>query len=62
MPTFNDITTFLGGQLLGQLVVPEIDLSGQTFVVTGANTGLGLECTKHLWVPILHRAPLGVCG
>ncbi|OAQ98090.1 hypothetical protein LLEC1_06709 [Akanthomyces lecanii] len=48
MPTFNDITSFLSGQLLGQLLVPDIDLSGQTFVVTGANTGLGFECTKHL--------------
>lgn len=48
MPTFNDITTFLGGQIFGQMSVPEVDLSGKTLAVTGANTGLGLECVKHL--------------
>lgn len=48
MPTFNDITMFLGGQIFGQMSLPEVDLSGKTFVVTGANTGLGLECVKHL--------------
>ncbi|TQS32134.1 hypothetical protein Golomagni_07560, partial [Golovinomyces magnicellulatus] len=48
MPTFNDITTFLGGQIFGQMSIPEVDLSNKTFVVTGANTGLGLECVKHL--------------
>ena len=30
------------------LPLPTKDLSGQTYIVTGANTGLGFEATKHL--------------
>lgn len=50
MPTFKDITGFLGGQYFGKTHIPKIDLSGQTMVVTGSNTGLGLDCAKHLSV------------
>lgn len=48
MPTFWDISGFLGGQYFGRTFVPQVDLSGQTMVVTGGNTGLGLDCAKHL--------------
>lgn len=48
MPTFSDIITFLGGQIFGQMPVPNANLSGRLFIVTGANTGLGFECVKHL--------------
>jgi retinol dehydrogenase 12 len=39
---------FLRGQLLQTPPLPTTDLTGQTIIVTGANTGLGLECAKHL--------------
>jgi retinol dehydrogenase 12 len=39
---------FLRGQLLQTPSLPTTDLTGQTIIVTGANTGLGLECAKHL--------------
>lgn len=48
MPTFADIVQFLGGQYFGRTFVPEVNLSGQTMIVTGGNTGLGLDCAKHL--------------
>lgn len=48
MPTLADIFQFLSGQFFGRTFVPQIDLSGQTIVVTGGNTGLGLDCAKHL--------------
>ena len=35
------ITTFLHSQLLVKLPYPTSDLSGQTIIITGANTGLG---------------------
>ncbi|KAB2108422.1 hypothetical protein AG0111_0g3371 [Alternaria gaisen] len=38
----------LVGQAFGRTWVPETNLKGKTIVVTGANTGLGLECAKHL--------------
>ncbi|ERF69017.1 hypothetical protein EPUS_06704 [Endocarpon pusillum Z07020] len=42
------ITQFLRGQLLQTPPLPTTDLTGQTIIVTGANTGLGLECAKHM--------------
>ena len=48
MPTFSDISQFLGGQLFGRPYVPAVDLSEKTIVVTGGNTGVGFECAKHL--------------
>jgi retinol dehydrogenase-12 len=38
----------LMGQAFGKLSIPDLDLTGKTVVVTGANTGLGFECVKHL--------------
>ena len=49
MPTFEDIRHFLTCQLLGRTTLPDVDLSGQTIIVTGANTGLGLDASKHLY-------------
>lgn len=37
-------------QVFGRTYIPDMDLTGKTVVVTGANTGLGLECVKHLYV------------
>jgi retinol dehydrogenase-12 len=48
MPPLKDIKNFLGGQTFGTTFVPDQDLSGKTIIVTGANTGLGLDCAKHL--------------
>lgn len=41
------ITTFLYSQLLVTLPYPNYDFSGQTIIVTGSNTGLGLEAARH---------------
>jgi hypothetical protein len=51
MATFSDKKQFLGGQLFGSTHIPgDADLSGKTVAITGANTGIGLECAKHLYV------------
>jgi retinol dehydrogenase 12 len=42
------ILQFLRGQLFETPALPMASLTGQTIIVTGANTGLGLECAKHL--------------
>lgn len=41
-------TTFLYSQLFVTLPYPQSDFSDQVVVVTGSNTGLGLEAVKHL--------------
>ncbi|KAK4554615.1 hypothetical protein LTR86_008470 [Recurvomyces mirabilis] len=56
MPTPRDIARFLGCQALGTTTLPRIDLKGRTFLITGANTGLGLDAAKHLQVvPSTHH-------
>ncbi|KAK3645719.1 hypothetical protein LTR56_008906 [Elasticomyces elasticus] len=68
MPSASDVYRMLSGQAFGQTHLPTVDLSGKTFVITGGNTGLGLDAAKHLSVTIqlsssaranhLHRARL----
>ena len=41
------ITNFLYSQLFVSLPYPKSDFSGQTVIVTGSNTGLGLEAARH---------------
>ena len=41
------ITTFLYSQLFVTLPYPTYDFSGQTIIVTGSNSGLGLEAARH---------------
>ncbi|KAK3707217.1 hypothetical protein LTR37_012217 [Vermiconidia calcicola] len=49
MPTFCDIAQFLSSQALGSTTLPvNCDLSDKTIIVTGGNTGLGLDAAKHL--------------
>ncbi|TVY73226.1 Short chain dehydrogenase sol3 [Lachnellula suecica] len=40
--------SFLYSQLFVKLPSPTTDFSGQTVIVTGSNTGLGLEAARHL--------------
>lgn len=42
------IATFLHSQLFVKLPYPKSDFSGQTVIVTGSNTGLGLEAARHI--------------
>ena len=39
---------FMRGQLFQTPQLPKTDLSGRTIIVTGANSGLGLDASKHL--------------
>lgn len=49
MPTIGDIALFLKGQAFGHPTIPsDADLAGKTILVTGANSGLGLDACKHL--------------
>ncbi|PVH80208.1 NAD(P)-binding protein [Cadophora sp. DSE1049] len=48
MPSIAEVRQYLGGQIFGKPFVPNVDLSNKTYVTTGGNTGLGLECAKHL--------------
>ncbi|KAI9681992.1 MAG: hypothetical protein M1817_000046 [Caeruleum heppii] len=41
------LLAFLRSQLLVTLPYPEKDFSGQTVIVTGSNTGLGLDAARH---------------
>ncbi|KAF2798821.1 NAD(P)-binding protein [Melanomma pulvis-pyrius CBS 109.77] len=42
------IFTFLKSQLFTRLPYPTSDFSGQTVIITGSNTGLGLEAARHI--------------
>ena len=42
----------LVGQAFGSTMIPDMDLKGKVIIITGGNTGLGLECAKHLYVAI----------
>jgi hypothetical protein len=58
MPTAKDIRIFMKGQAFGSTHIPkDTDFSGKTVVITGANTGLGFECAKHMYgiVPFHYR-------
>ncbi|EME39030.1 hypothetical protein DOTSEDRAFT_160897 [Dothistroma septosporum NZE10] len=48
MPAAGDIIQFMRGQIFGSTELPNTTFSGQTVIVTGANSGLGYECCKHL--------------
>ncbi|KAH6625536.1 hypothetical protein C7974DRAFT_434591 [Boeremia exigua] len=48
MAPLSEIIDMLIGQAFGKLRIPDLNLTGKTIIVTGANTGLGLECVKHL--------------
>ncbi|KAK5740398.1 hypothetical protein LTR17_004661 [Elasticomyces elasticus] len=50
MPSASNVYQMLSGQAFGQTHLPTVDLSGKTFVITGGNTGLGLDAAKHLSV------------
>lgn len=56
MPAPSDILQFMQGQLFQTPQLPNVDFSGKTVVVTGANSGLGLECAKHLYAKKLPEA------
>jgi hypothetical protein len=48
MPAFTDITQFLTGNAFGRPSLVRAKLTGKTYIVTGANTGLGFEASLHL--------------
>lgn len=41
------MASFVKSQLFTSLPYPSNDLTGQTYIVTGANVGLGLEAARH---------------
>ncbi|KAM0704951.1 hypothetical protein Q7P35_007738 [Cladosporium inversicolor] len=49
MPAASDILQFMRGQLFQTPQLPKVDFTGKTVIVTGANSGLGFECAKHLF-------------
>ncbi|KAF2166304.1 hypothetical protein M409DRAFT_66767 [Zasmidium cellare ATCC 36951] len=48
MPPLSEIASMVAGQIFTTVPVPAADFSGKTIIVTGANSGLGLEACKHL--------------
>ena len=48
MSSLSFILGFFYSQLLVSLPVPKKEFTGQTIIVTGSNTGLGLEAARHL--------------
>ena len=42
------VPSFLRGQVFAKLPYPTASFASKTIIVTGANTGLGLDCAKHL--------------
>lgn len=54
------VPSFLYSQLFVGLPTPSHDFSGQTIVVTGGNTGLGLEAARHFLTLNASHVILGV--
>jgi retinol dehydrogenase-12 len=50
MAPISEVLSMLLGQAFGKTTLPDIDFTSKTIVITGANTGLGFECAKHLYV------------
>jgi hypothetical protein len=44
----SDLRQMLAGQIFQTPSLPTVDLTGQTIIITGANSGLGFEAAKHL--------------
>ena len=60
MPTSSEMFQFLSGQMLQTPPLPTTSFSGQTVIITGANTGLGLEAAKQLYVYLYNVKDLDI--